>query len=44
VTSEATAGSSLPIVNIAAYRFATLQDLQALRTELLALCRIGQQM
>ncbi|MCX7036020.1 MAG: sulfurtransferase [Proteobacteria bacterium] len=42
MTSEATASSSLPIVNIAAYRFATLQDLQALRTELLALCRIGQ--
>ena len=42
MTSEATAGSSLPIVNIAAYRFATLQDLQSLRTELLALCRIGR--
>ena len=42
MTSEATASSSLPIVNIAAYRFATLQDLQSLRTELLALCRIGQ--
>ena len=26
------------IVNIAAYRFAPLQDLQALRTELLAFC------
>ena len=34
--------SVLPIVNIAAYRFAPLQNLQALRTELLALCRSGQ--
>lgn len=30
--------NALPIVNIAAYRFAPLQDLQALRTELLAFC------
>ncbi|NDH54310.1 MAG: pseudouridine synthase, partial [Betaproteobacteria bacterium] len=42
MTSDSTASAALPIVNIAAYRFATLQDLQALRTELLALCRIGQ--
>ena len=30
--------NALPIVNIAAYRFAPLQELQALRTELLAFC------
>lgn len=30
--------NALPIVNIAAYRFASLQHLQALRTELLAFC------
>ena len=30
---------SLPIVNIAAYRFAALVELPALRIELLALCR-----
>lgn len=30
--------NALPIVNIAAYRFAPLHDLQPLRTELLALC------
>ena len=29
---------ALPIVNIAAYRFAPLHELQALRTELLAFC------
>jgi len=29
---------ALPIVNIAAYRFAPLQELQSLRTELLAFC------
>ena len=30
--------NALPIVNIAAYRFAPLQDMQALRAELLAFC------
>ena len=30
--------NALPIVNIAAYRFAPLQDLQTLRSELLAFC------
>jgi len=42
VNSESTANSVLPIVNIAGYQFAPLQELQALRTELLALCRSGQ--
>ena len=31
-----------PVVNVAAYRFAVLHDLQALRAELLALCRAQQ--
>jgi RluA family pseudouridine synthase len=34
--------SSLPVVNIAAYRFAALDELPALRAELLALCRAQQ--
>ncbi len=42
VKTEPAPSAALPIVNIAAYRFAALQDLQALRTELLALCRAGQ--
>jgi predicted sulfurtransferase len=33
---------ALPVVNIAAYRFAPLADLQALRSELLAFCRAQQ--
>ncbi|MET0282741.1 MAG: sulfurtransferase [Steroidobacteraceae bacterium] len=33
---------ALPIVNIAAYRFATLAELPAMRTGLLALCRAQQ--
>ncbi len=42
--SEPDAGvpHSLPIVNIAAYRFAALHDLPALRAELLALCSSRQ--
>jgi hypothetical protein len=39
VKPDSTSSAALPIVNIAAYRFAALQDLPALRTELLALCR-----
>ena len=42
MNSEATASPTLPIVNIAAYRFAPLQELPALRAELLALCRAGE--
>ncbi len=38
VTSDLTSLSAKQIVNIAAYRFAPLQELQALRTELLAFC------
>jgi RluA family pseudouridine synthase len=34
--------NALPITNIAAYRFAPLQELQALRTELLAFCNARQ--
>lgn len=37
-----TSWSSLPVVNIAAYQFAALDELQTLRTELLALCRTHQ--
>jgi RluA family pseudouridine synthase len=39
---DASTSLPLPIVNIAAYRFAPLQDLPALRTELLAFCRSRQ--
>ena len=42
VNSELHIPSNLPIVNIAAYRFAPLQELQALRLELLAFCRSNQ--
>jgi RluA family pseudouridine synthase len=44
VKSQATAEAPLApsVVNIAAYRFAALKDLPALRTELLALCRSHQ--
>ncbi len=38
MTSDLKNSPALPIVNIAAYRFAPLQELQALRTELLAFC------
>jgi len=34
--------AALPVTNIAAYRFAPLDDLPALRTELLGLCRAHQ--
>jgi RluA family pseudouridine synthase len=37
-----TVPASLPVTNIAAYRFAPLDDLPALRTELLGLCRSHQ--
>jgi predicted sulfurtransferase len=42
MNSELHIPSNLPIVNIAAYRFAPLQELQALRLELLAFCRSNQ--
>ena len=38
MTSDLKSPSNRSIVNIAAYRFAPLQELQALRTELLAFC------
>ncbi len=38
MTSELKTNPALPIVNIAAYRFAPLHELQALRSELLAFC------
>jgi RluA family pseudouridine synthase len=38
VKSELKATNALPVVNIAAYRFAPLQELQSLRAELLAFC------
>ena len=40
--SDSEAPLSLPIVNIAAYRFAPLGDLPALRADLLAFCRSNQ--
>jgi RluA family pseudouridine synthase len=42
VTSSLHPTNALPIVNIAAYRFAPLQELQALRAELLAFCKAKQ--
>ncbi len=42
MTSKFQTTNALPIVNIAAYRFAPLQELQALRTELLAFCNARQ--
>jgi len=42
VTSSLHPTNALPIVNIAAYRFAPLQELQALRAELLAFCKARQ--
>ena len=40
--STAAAPPPLPVVNIAAYRFASLEGLPALRAELLAFCRTHQ--
>jgi RluA family pseudouridine synthase len=40
--SDTVAPLPLPVVNIAAYRFAQLQELPALRADLLALCRSNQ--
>lgn len=42
VKTPAQISSTRPIVNIAAYRFAPLDHLPALRSELLALCRAAQ--
>ena len=42
VKSELKTTPALPIVNIAAYRFTPLHELQALRSELLSLCRLNQ--
>jgi len=40
VNAETKTSPARPIVNIAAYRFAPLQDLQALRSELQAFCSV----
>jgi UPF0176 protein len=42
VKHEVIAGLPLPVVNIAAYRFAPLTELAALRADLLAFCRAHQ--
>jgi UPF0176 protein len=42
MTSAAPISNALPITNIAAYRFAPLQELQGLRAELIAFCNARQ--